>query len=167
MSDNGELEDKPPAPPVRMSSTIFSSGGKDQSCTNHSLKPLPSVPEEKKPRNKIISIFSGTEKGKILYFVASTYGFEFLCQEVELLNASGRCVFFVALKLDTEVWEGDFLCGKCNSGQAASLFVGFLHSRGRGTEREVTASSTMVPSAGRMQLKRLGGFCFLSVSRME
>uniref|UniRef100_K7FEC2 non-specific serine/threonine protein kinase n=1 Tax=Pelodiscus sinensis TaxID=13735 RepID=K7FEC2_PELSI len=62
MSDNGELEDKPPAPPVRMSSTIFSSGGKDQLSTNHSLKPLPSVPEERKPRNKIISIFS-TEKG--------------------------------------------------------------------------------------------------------
>ncbi|XP_009584363.1 PREDICTED: serine/threonine-protein kinase PAK 2 isoform X1 [Fulmarus glacialis] len=63
MSDNGELEDKPPAPPVRMSSTIFSSGGKDQSSANHSLKPLPSVPEERKPRNKIISIFSSTEKG--------------------------------------------------------------------------------------------------------
>uniref|UniRef100_A0A8C0QKA7 non-specific serine/threonine protein kinase n=1 Tax=Chelonoidis abingdonii TaxID=106734 RepID=A0A8C0QKA7_CHEAB len=63
MSDNGELEDKPPAPPVRMSSTIFSSAGKDQLSTNHSLKPLPSVPEERKPRNKIISIFSGTEKG--------------------------------------------------------------------------------------------------------
>uniref|UniRef100_A0A8C0BUH7 non-specific serine/threonine protein kinase n=4 Tax=Neoaves TaxID=3078114 RepID=A0A8C0BUH7_9AVES len=63
MSDNGELEDKPPAPPVRMSSTIFSSGGKDQLSANHSLKPLPSVPEERKPRNKIISIFSSTEKG--------------------------------------------------------------------------------------------------------
>ncbi|KAJ6669277.1 hypothetical protein lerEdw1_008086 [Lerista edwardsae] len=63
MSDNGELEDKPPAPPVRMSSTIFSSGSKDPLSANHSLKPLPSVPEEKKPRNKIISIFSGTEKG--------------------------------------------------------------------------------------------------------
>nr|XP_033814616.1 serine/threonine-protein kinase PAK 2 isoform X2 [Geotrypetes seraphini] len=63
MSDNGELEDKPPAPPVRMSSTIFSSGGKDLLTTNHNLKPLPSVPEEKKPRSKIISIFSGTEKG--------------------------------------------------------------------------------------------------------
>ncbi|XP_004392031.1 PREDICTED: serine/threonine-protein kinase PAK 2 [Odobenus rosmarus divergens] len=63
MSDNGELEDKPPAPPVRMSSTIFSTGGKDPLSANHSLKPLPSVPEEKKPRNKIISIFSGTEKG--------------------------------------------------------------------------------------------------------
>lgn len=66
MSDNGELEDKPPAPPVRMSSTIFSTGGKDPLSANHSLKPLPSVPEEKKPRNKIISIFSGTEKGKYL-----------------------------------------------------------------------------------------------------
>uniref|UniRef100_A0A2D4M788 non-specific serine/threonine protein kinase n=1 Tax=Micrurus spixii TaxID=129469 RepID=A0A2D4M788_9SAUR len=63
MSDNGELEDKPPAPPVRMSSTIFSSGGKDPLSANHSLKPLPSVPEERKPRNKIISIFSSTEKG--------------------------------------------------------------------------------------------------------
>ncbi|XP_023560531.1 serine/threonine-protein kinase PAK 2 [Octodon degus] len=63
MSDNGELEDKPPAPPVRMSSTIFSTGGKDPLSANHSLKPLPSVPEEKKSRNKIISIFSSTEKG--------------------------------------------------------------------------------------------------------
>ncbi|CAH2246484.1 serine threonine- kinase PAK 2 [Pelobates cultripes] len=62
MSDNGELEDKPPAPPVRMSSTIFSSGTKDPLSSNHSLKPLPLIPEERKPRNKIISMFSGTEK---------------------------------------------------------------------------------------------------------
>ncbi|KAM8954412.1 serine/threonine-protein kinase PAK 2 isoform 2-T2 [Pelodytes ibericus] len=64
MSDNGELEDKPPAPPVRMSSTIFSSGTKDPLSSNHSLKPLPLIPEERKSRNKIISMFSGTEKGK-------------------------------------------------------------------------------------------------------
>uniref|UniRef100_A0A8D2MGC0 non-specific serine/threonine protein kinase n=1 Tax=Zonotrichia albicollis TaxID=44394 RepID=A0A8D2MGC0_ZONAL len=62
MSDNGELEDKPPAPPVRMSSAIFSAGGKDQLPTNNSFKPLPSVPEERKPRHKIISIFYN-EKG--------------------------------------------------------------------------------------------------------
>ncbi|XP_077088095.1 serine/threonine-protein kinase PAK 2a [Siphateles boraxobius] len=64
MSDNGELEDKPPAPPVRMSST-FSTGIKEIMSTNPSSKPLPSVPEEKrdKPRNKIISIFSA-EKGR-------------------------------------------------------------------------------------------------------
>uniref|UniRef100_A0AAY4AI55 non-specific serine/threonine protein kinase n=1 Tax=Denticeps clupeoides TaxID=299321 RepID=A0AAY4AI55_9TELE len=48
MCDNGELEDKPPAPPVRMSSTIFSPVGKDSLSANHSSKPLPSVPEEKK-----------------------------------------------------------------------------------------------------------------------
>ncbi|XP_023256396.1 serine/threonine-protein kinase PAK 2-like [Seriola lalandi dorsalis] len=64
MCDNGDPEDKPPAPPVRMSSTIFStSSGKDSLSANHSSKPLPSVPEERKPRNKIISIFSGAEKG--------------------------------------------------------------------------------------------------------
>uniref|UniRef100_A0A3B4A4R6 non-specific serine/threonine protein kinase n=1 Tax=Periophthalmus magnuspinnatus TaxID=409849 RepID=A0A3B4A4R6_9GOBI len=63
MCDNGDAEDKPPAPPVRMSSTIFStSSGKDSLSANHSSKPLPSVPEERKPRNKIISIFSGAEK---------------------------------------------------------------------------------------------------------
>uniref|UniRef100_A0A8D3DLG0 non-specific serine/threonine protein kinase n=1 Tax=Scophthalmus maximus TaxID=52904 RepID=A0A8D3DLG0_SCOMX len=65
MCDNGDPEDKPPAPPVRMSSTIFStSSGKDSLSANHSSKPLPSVPEERKPRNKIISIFSGAEKGE-------------------------------------------------------------------------------------------------------
>ncbi|TRY91934.1 hypothetical protein DNTS_029642 [Danionella cerebrum] len=70
--NNGSLEDKPPAPPVRMSST----GSKEHAsavnhssktlpsgpAANHSSKPLPSVPEERK-RNKIISIFSGAEKG--------------------------------------------------------------------------------------------------------
>ncbi|XP_029002244.1 serine/threonine-protein kinase PAK 2b [Betta splendens] len=64
MCDNGDTEDKPPAPPVRMSSTIFStSSGKDSLSANHSSKPLPSVPEEKTPRNKIFSIFSVSEKG--------------------------------------------------------------------------------------------------------
>uniref|UniRef100_A0A672GH81 non-specific serine/threonine protein kinase n=1 Tax=Salarias fasciatus TaxID=181472 RepID=A0A672GH81_SALFA len=65
MCDNGDPEDKPPAPPVRMSSTIFSTGsGKDSLSANHSSKPLPSVPEERKPRKGIISIFSGAEKKK-------------------------------------------------------------------------------------------------------
>uniref|UniRef100_W5LQA2 non-specific serine/threonine protein kinase n=1 Tax=Astyanax mexicanus TaxID=7994 RepID=W5LQA2_ASTMX len=69
MCDNGDHEDKPPAPPVRMSSTIFSGGGKDHTLlANHSSKPLPSVPEERKPRNKIISIFSGVEKVLLLFF---------------------------------------------------------------------------------------------------
>ncbi|KAJ7422142.1 Serine/threonine-protein kinase PAK 2 [Pitangus sulphuratus] len=73
MSDNGELEDKPPAPPVRMSSVIFSSGGKDPLATNHSLKPLPSVPEERKPRHKIISIFYSNEKEHLSPFHRQGY----------------------------------------------------------------------------------------------
>ncbi|KAM9383822.1 serine/threonine-protein kinase PAK 2b isoform 1-T2 [Pholidichthys leucotaenia] len=63
MCDNGDPEDKPPAPPVRISSNIFASSGKDSLSANHSSKPLPSVPEEKKSRSKIISIFSSAEKG--------------------------------------------------------------------------------------------------------
>uniref|UniRef100_A0A8C7XYM2 non-specific serine/threonine protein kinase n=1 Tax=Oryzias sinensis TaxID=183150 RepID=A0A8C7XYM2_9TELE len=60
MCDNGDPEDKPPAPPVRTGSTIFSTNaGKDSLAGNHSSKPLPSVPEERKPRNKIKFIFSG------------------------------------------------------------------------------------------------------------
>ncbi|KAA0719455.1 Serine/threonine-protein kinase PAK 2 [Triplophysa tibetana] len=64
MSDNGELEDKPPAPPVRMSST-FSTGNKDNMSTLPGTKPLPSLPEEKrdKHRYKIPYIFS-QEKGR-------------------------------------------------------------------------------------------------------
>ncbi|CAI9536096.1 unnamed protein product [Staurois parvus] len=64
MSDNGELEDKPPAPPVRISSaTVFGSGLKDPLSSNHSLKPLPLIPEERKSsRNKMLSIFSSNEK---------------------------------------------------------------------------------------------------------
>ncbi|XP_060729642.1 serine/threonine-protein kinase PAK 2a isoform X1 [Tachysurus vachellii] len=54
MCDNGELDDKPPAPPVRMSS----------SSKDGVPKPLPSVPEEKKPRKGIYSIFSAEKAGK-------------------------------------------------------------------------------------------------------
>lgn len=60
MCDSGVCEDKPPAPPVRMSSQ--GGGPKDSQSANHSSRPLPSVPEEKKPRNKIISMFA-SEKG--------------------------------------------------------------------------------------------------------
>uniref|UniRef100_A0A8C6Q6X5 non-specific serine/threonine protein kinase n=1 Tax=Nothobranchius furzeri TaxID=105023 RepID=A0A8C6Q6X5_NOTFU len=55
MCDSGVCEDKPPAPPVRMSSQ---GGAKDPQSANHNSRPLPSAPEEKKPRNKIISIFA-------------------------------------------------------------------------------------------------------------
>uniref|UniRef100_A0AAQ4Q4M1 non-specific serine/threonine protein kinase n=1 Tax=Gasterosteus aculeatus aculeatus TaxID=481459 RepID=A0AAQ4Q4M1_GASAC len=61
MCDSGVCEDKPPAPPVRMSSQ--GGGAKDPQSANHSSRPLPSVPEERKSRNKIISMFA-SEKGR-------------------------------------------------------------------------------------------------------
>ena len=61
MCDSGVCEDKPPAPPVRMSSQ--GGGAKDPQSANHSSRPLPSVPEERKSRNKIISMFA-SEKGE-------------------------------------------------------------------------------------------------------
>uniref|UniRef100_A0A3Q3WEM4 non-specific serine/threonine protein kinase n=1 Tax=Mola mola TaxID=94237 RepID=A0A3Q3WEM4_MOLML len=62
MCDSGVCEDKPPAPPVRMSSQ--GGGPKDSQSGNHSSRPLPSVPEERKPRNKIISIFAPEKGGR-------------------------------------------------------------------------------------------------------
>ena len=113
MSDNGELEDKPPAPPVRMSSTIFSTGGKDPLSANHSLKPLPSVPEEKKPRNKIISIFSSTEKGKqLLWFQESQllcFGFDvFLIKYNQLISFMVQMINIQLMVVNGHYQEGQF-----------------------------------------------------------
>ncbi|XP_069496083.1 serine/threonine-protein kinase PAK 1 [Ambystoma mexicanum] len=57
MSDNAvEIEDKPPAPPMRNTSTKDPAGS-----LNHGSKPLPPNPEEKKKRDRSIrSIFPGT-----------------------------------------------------------------------------------------------------------
>ncbi|XP_062324768.1 serine/threonine-protein kinase PAK 2-like [Osmerus eperlanus] len=60
MCDSGVCEDKPPAPPVRMSSQ---GGAKDPLSANHT-RPLPSVPEERKSRNKIISMFASEKGGR-------------------------------------------------------------------------------------------------------
>ncbi|XP_054894534.1 serine/threonine-protein kinase PAK 2-like [Poeciliopsis prolifica] len=62
MCDSGVCEDKPPAPPVRMSSQ--GGGAKDPQSANHNSRPLPSAPEEKKSRNKIISMFDKGSKKK-------------------------------------------------------------------------------------------------------
>ncbi|GLD47884.1 serine/threonine-protein kinase PAK 2-like protein [Lates japonicus] len=52
----------PPPPPVRMSSQ--GGGAKDPQSANHSSRPLPSVPEERKSRNKIISMFAYEKGGR-------------------------------------------------------------------------------------------------------
>ncbi|KAM4627469.1 serine/threonine-protein kinase PAK 1 isoform 2-T2 [Polymixia lowei] len=60
MSDNGEVEDKPPAPPMRNTSTMIGSCSKDPAPLNHGSKPLPPNPEDKKKKDRSIrSILTG------------------------------------------------------------------------------------------------------------
>ncbi|KAG5837072.1 hypothetical protein ANANG_G00235380 [Anguilla anguilla] len=60
MSDNGEVEDKPPAPPMRNTSTMIGASSKDTGPLNHGSKPLPPNPEDKKKKDRSIrSILTG------------------------------------------------------------------------------------------------------------
>ncbi|NWI31243.1 PAK1 kinase, partial [Sula dactylatra] len=66
MSNNGvETEDKPPAPPMRNTSTMIGSGSKDTGTLNHGSKPLPPNPEEKKRKDRFYrSILPGDKTNK-------------------------------------------------------------------------------------------------------
>ncbi|OXB78060.1 UNVERIFIED_CONTAM: hypothetical protein H355_013609 [Colinus virginianus] len=66
MSNNGvETDDKPPAPPMRNTSTMIGSGSKDTGTLNHGSKPLPPNPEEKKKRDRFYrSILPGDKTNK-------------------------------------------------------------------------------------------------------
>ncbi|KAM6416957.1 serine/threonine-protein kinase PAK 1 isoform 1-T5 [Pluvialis apricaria] len=66
MSNNGvETEDKPPAPPMRNTSTMIGSGGKDAGTLNHGSKPLPPNPEEKKRKDRFYrAILPGDKTNK-------------------------------------------------------------------------------------------------------
>uniref|UniRef100_A0A6Q2YC84 non-specific serine/threonine protein kinase n=1 Tax=Esox lucius TaxID=8010 RepID=A0A6Q2YC84_ESOLU len=58
MSDNGEVEDKPPAPPMRNTSTLIGSSSKEPAP--HGSKPLPPNPEDRKKKDRSIrSILTG------------------------------------------------------------------------------------------------------------
>ncbi|XP_076846920.1 serine/threonine-protein kinase PAK 1 [Brachyhypopomus gauderio] len=60
MSDNGEVEDKPPAPPMRNTSTMMGPCSKEAGPLNHGSKPLPPNPEDKKRKDRSIrSILTG------------------------------------------------------------------------------------------------------------
>eukprot|EP00069_Balaena_mysticetus_P012741 bmy_21819T0 len=53
MSNNGlDIQDKPPAPPMRNTSTMIGAGSKDAGTLNHGSKPLPPNPEEKKKKDR-------------------------------------------------------------------------------------------------------------------
>ncbi|XP_050961378.1 serine/threonine-protein kinase PAK 3 isoform X2 [Labeo rohita] len=56
MSDSVDIEEKPPAPPLRMNSS-----SRDPSSI-HSSKPLPMAPEEKNKKARLRSIFPGGDK---------------------------------------------------------------------------------------------------------
>ena len=68
MSDNGEVEDKPPAPPMRNTSTMIGSSSKDPAPLNHGSKPLPPNPEDKKKKDRSIRsiLTGGGDKSKCL-----------------------------------------------------------------------------------------------------
>uniref|UniRef100_A0A8C9VZ05 non-specific serine/threonine protein kinase n=1 Tax=Scleropages formosus TaxID=113540 RepID=A0A8C9VZ05_SCLFO len=57
MSDSIDIEEKPPAPPLRMNSN-----NRDSSTVNHGSKPLPMAPEEKNKKARLRSIFPGGDK---------------------------------------------------------------------------------------------------------
>ncbi|MCI4394171.1 hypothetical protein PGIGA_G00165600 [Pangasianodon gigas] len=57
MCDSVDVEEKPPAPPMRMSSS-----SRDSSSVLHSSKPLPMAPEEKNKKARLRSIFPGGDK---------------------------------------------------------------------------------------------------------
>ncbi len=59
MSDSVDIEEKPPAPPLRMNSS-----SRDSSSLNHASKPLPMAPEEKNKKARLRSIFPGGDKSE-------------------------------------------------------------------------------------------------------
>ncbi|KAM9247182.1 serine/threonine-protein kinase PAK 1 isoform 1-T1 [Leptosomus discolor] len=66
MSNNGvEAEDKPPAPPMRNTSTMIGSGSKDAGTLNHGSKPLPPNPEEKKRKDRFYRAILPGDKSKL------------------------------------------------------------------------------------------------------
>uniref|UniRef100_A0AAQ4Q0M9 non-specific serine/threonine protein kinase n=1 Tax=Gasterosteus aculeatus aculeatus TaxID=481459 RepID=A0AAQ4Q0M9_GASAC len=59
MSDSVDIEEKPPAPPLRMNSS-----SRDSSSLNHASKPLPMAPDEKNKKVRLRSIFPGGDKSE-------------------------------------------------------------------------------------------------------
>ncbi|XP_054982925.1 serine/threonine-protein kinase PAK 1 [Sorex araneus] len=66
MSNNGlDIQDKPPAPPMRNTSTMIGAGSKEAGALNHGSKPLPPNPEEKKKKDRFYrSILTGDKTNK-------------------------------------------------------------------------------------------------------
>ncbi|ETE55985.1 Serine/threonine-protein kinase PAK 1, partial [Ophiophagus hannah] len=68
MSNSGpNPEDKPPAPPMRNTSTMICSSSKDIGTLNHGSKPLPPNPEEKKRRDRFYRSILPGDKVKSVF----------------------------------------------------------------------------------------------------
>lgn len=68
MSNNGlDIQDKPPAPPMRNTSTMIGAGSKDAGTLNHGSKPLPPNPEEKKKKDRFYRSILPGDKSTVFY----------------------------------------------------------------------------------------------------
>ena len=69
MSNNGlDIQDKPPAPPMRNTSTMIGAGSKDSGTLNHGSKPLPPNPEEKKKKDRFYRAILPGDKSTVFHF---------------------------------------------------------------------------------------------------
>ncbi|XP_023665222.1 serine/threonine-protein kinase PAK 1-like [Paramormyrops kingsleyae] len=60
MADSGEVDDRPPAPPLRNTSAMIGACVKDSTPLGHGIRPLPPNPEDKKRKDRSIrSILTG------------------------------------------------------------------------------------------------------------
>ena len=68
MSNNGlDVQDKPPAPPMRNTSTMIGAGSKDAGTLNHGSKPLPPNPEEKKKKDRFYRSILPGDKSTVFH----------------------------------------------------------------------------------------------------
>lgn len=76
MSDSVDIEEKPPAPPLRMNSS-----SRDPSSVLSS-KPLPMAPEEKNKKARLRSIFPGGDKSMCTQLSHTDFDFTFFALTV-------------------------------------------------------------------------------------
>uniref|UniRef100_A0A3P9ABF8 non-specific serine/threonine protein kinase n=1 Tax=Esox lucius TaxID=8010 RepID=A0A3P9ABF8_ESOLU len=77
MSDSVDIEEKPPAPPLRMNSS-----SRDSSSVNHGSRPLPMAPEEKNKKVRLRSIFPGGDRSDVPLPELTTCGWMSLLQGI-------------------------------------------------------------------------------------
>lgn len=102
MSDNGiDIDDKPPAPPLRNTSTLIGASVKD--TINHGSRPLPPNPEKKKKADRLLNMLPRTgDKSTVLFKACKAYTSDTappMCIDAQLLKIlqSGFFTIFTIL----------------------------------------------------------------------